>query len=40
VDKGVEPNRIVGATARGPLPDASVKNDLKRRVMVKLMRTE
>jgi outer membrane protein OmpA-like peptidoglycan-associated protein len=40
VDKGVESTRIVGATARGPLPDPSVKNTLKRRVMVKLMRTE
>jgi outer membrane protein OmpA-like peptidoglycan-associated protein len=40
VDKGIAPNRIVGATARGPLSDASVKNNLKRRVMVKLMRTE
>jgi outer membrane protein OmpA-like peptidoglycan-associated protein len=40
VSKGVEPARIVGATARGPLADASVKNNLKRRVMVKLMRTE
>lgn len=40
VDKGVEPTRIVGATARGPLPDPSVKNNLKRRVMVKLMRME
>ena len=39
VEKGVEPNRIVGATARGPLPDASVRNNLKRRVMVKLMRS-
>jgi outer membrane protein OmpA-like peptidoglycan-associated protein len=40
VDKGVDPNRIVGATARGPLPDAALKNNLKRRVMVKLMRSE
>ena len=40
VGKGIEPHRIVGATARGPLSDASVKDTLKRRVMVKLMRTE
>jgi outer membrane protein OmpA-like peptidoglycan-associated protein len=39
MDKGVAPARIVGATARGPLSDAALKNDLKRRVMVKLMRT-
>jgi outer membrane protein OmpA-like peptidoglycan-associated protein len=39
VDKGVAPSRIVAATARGPLADAAVKNDLKRRVMVKLMRS-
>src|SRR5262245_39756115 len=34
---GVERTRIVGTTARGPLADASVKDDVKRRVMVKLM---
>jgi outer membrane protein OmpA-like peptidoglycan-associated protein len=39
VDKGVAPGRIVAATARGPVSDASIKNDLKRRVMVKLMRS-
>jgi outer membrane protein OmpA-like peptidoglycan-associated protein len=39
VQKGVDPNRIVGETARGPLPDGSIKNDLKRRVTVKLMKS-
>jgi outer membrane protein OmpA-like peptidoglycan-associated protein len=38
VDKGVDPARIVGATARGPLADTAVQNSLKRRVSVKLMR--
>jgi outer membrane protein OmpA-like peptidoglycan-associated protein len=36
---GVAASRIVGATARGPLVNGSVKDDLKRRVMVKLMST-
>jgi outer membrane protein OmpA-like peptidoglycan-associated protein len=40
LEKGIAPGRIVAETARGPLADASVKNDLKRRVMVKLMRPE
>ena len=35
--KGVDRGRIVGSKARGPLADVSVKNDVKRRVMVKLM---
>jgi len=39
VDKGIASSRIVAATARGPLVDSAVKNDLKRRVMVKLMRS-
>ena len=39
LDKGIEPSRIVSSTARGPLLDSSIKNDLKRRVMVKLMKT-
>jgi outer membrane protein OmpA-like peptidoglycan-associated protein len=37
VGHGVEPARIVASTARGPLFNAAVKDDLKRRVMVKLM---
>jgi len=38
-DKGIEPSRIVSSKARGPLLDSSVDNDLKRRVMVKLMKS-
>jgi len=34
---GIERARIVSATARGPLASVAVKDDLKRRVMVKLM---
>jgi outer membrane protein OmpA-like peptidoglycan-associated protein len=34
---GIERARIVGSTARGPLADVAVKDDSKRRVMVKLM---
>lgn len=36
-DRGVERTRIVGTTSRGPLPDRSVKDSVKRRVMVKIM---
>ena len=39
LDKGIEPSRIVSLKARGPLLDSSVDNDLKRRVMVKLMKS-
>jgi len=39
LDKGIEPSRIVSSKARGPLLDSSVDNDLKRRVMVKLMKS-
>jgi len=35
--KGVDRSRIVGSRGRGPLVAASVRNDVKRRVMVKLM---
>ncbi len=35
--RGVARARIVGSTARGPLADVAVKDDSKRRVMVKLM---
>jgi outer membrane protein OmpA-like peptidoglycan-associated protein len=34
---GVERTRIVGSTGRGPLVNASVNDDVKRRVMIKLM---
>lgn len=34
---GVSRTRIVGSVGRGPLVDASVSDDAKRRVMVKLM---
>lgn len=37
VGHGVDRARIVGSTARGPLFNAAVKDDLKRRVTVKLM---
>jgi outer membrane protein OmpA-like peptidoglycan-associated protein len=37
VRHGMESTRIVDAKARGPLASVSVKDDLKRRVMVKLM---
>lgn len=37
VGHGVERTRIVGATGRGPLVNASVNDDVKRRVMIKLM---
>jgi outer membrane protein OmpA-like peptidoglycan-associated protein len=37
VASGVEPTRIVHSVGRGPLPDASVKDESKRRVTVKLM---
>jgi outer membrane protein OmpA-like peptidoglycan-associated protein len=36
--RGVDPTRIVTSMARGPLVEASVKDDLKRRVLVKLLR--
>jgi len=38
VDKGVDRARIVGSAGRGPLADVAVQNNLKRRVVVKLMR--
>jgi outer membrane protein OmpA-like peptidoglycan-associated protein len=34
---GIDRARIVSSTARGPLTNVAVKDDLKRRVMVKLM---
>ena len=37
VEHGVERARIVGSTARGPLFNVAVQDDLKRRVTVKLM---
>ena len=37
VGHGVERTRIVGSTGRGPLVNASVNDDVKRRVMIKLM---
>jgi outer membrane protein OmpA-like peptidoglycan-associated protein len=37
VGQGVDRARIVGSTARGPLFNVAVKDDLKRRVTVKLM---
>jgi outer membrane protein OmpA-like peptidoglycan-associated protein len=37
---GVERARIMGAIARGPLVNAAVADESKRRVMVKLMRVE
>jgi outer membrane protein OmpA-like peptidoglycan-associated protein len=37
VGHGVDRARIVGVTARGPLLHVAVKDDLKRRVMVKIM---
>ena len=40
VGKGVSRARIVGSAGRGPLVDASLTDDVKRRVMVKLMTTE
>ena len=39
VRQGVEPARIISSTARGPLLDHAVKNNLKRRVIVKLMKS-
>jgi outer membrane protein OmpA-like peptidoglycan-associated protein len=36
-EKGVDRARILGATSRGPVADASLKDSAKRRVMVKLM---
>ena len=38
IEEGIEPARIINSTARGPLTDGSVNNDLKRRVVVKLMK--
>lgn len=38
LEQGVEPIRIT-STARGPVLDSSVKNDLKRRVVIKLMKS-
>ena len=40
LDKGVEQARIVSSAGRGPLTDESIKEDLKRRVMVKVMAPE
>jgi outer membrane protein OmpA-like peptidoglycan-associated protein len=40
VGKGVSRARIVGSAGRGPLVDASLEDDAKRRVMVKLMTAE
>jgi outer membrane protein OmpA-like peptidoglycan-associated protein len=37
MDKGVDQARIVSSTGRGPLTDESVKNYVKRRVMVKMI---
>jgi outer membrane protein OmpA-like peptidoglycan-associated protein len=37
--KGVDRGRIVGAKGRGPVANTSVNDDVKRRVMVKLMTT-
>ena len=37
VGHGVDASRIVGSMGRGPLFNVAVKDDLKRRVMVKLM---
>jgi outer membrane protein OmpA-like peptidoglycan-associated protein len=37
VSHGIERPRIVGSAGRGPLGTVTVKDDLKRRVMVKLM---
>jgi outer membrane protein OmpA-like peptidoglycan-associated protein len=37
VGHGLERTRIVGSTGRGPLANASVNDDVKRRVMIKLM---
>lgn len=39
VDKGIEPSRIISSIARGPVLDSSLKNDLKRRVIVKLLKS-
>jgi outer membrane protein OmpA-like peptidoglycan-associated protein len=38
LDQGIEPARILGATGRGPVLDRSVKNDLKRRVTVRVIK--
>jgi len=35
--KGVDRSRIVGTKGRGPVASTSLKDDVKRRVMVKLM---
>lgn len=40
LDKGVKQARIVSSTGRGPLTDESIKEDLKRRVMVKVIAPE
>ena len=37
MERGVERGRIVGSSGRGPLADASVKDHVKRRVVVKLL---
>lgn len=39
-ERGVERGRIVSATSRGPIADRSVKDSVKRRVMVKLMEAQ
>jgi outer membrane protein OmpA-like peptidoglycan-associated protein len=38
VDHGIDRSRIVGSTGRGELVDVAMQNDLKRRVVVKLLR--
>jgi outer membrane protein OmpA-like peptidoglycan-associated protein len=35
--KGVEPTRVVGSKGIGPVASVAVTNDVKRRVMIKLM---
>jgi len=35
--KGVEPTRVVGSKGIGPVASVAVKDDVKRRVMIKLM---
>ena len=40
VDKGIEPSRIVSSIARGPVLNSSLKNDSKRRVIVKLLKSD
>ena len=37
VDRGVQGARIVGSTGRGPITDGSVQDNVKRRVVVKVL---